>query len=751
MTSFTTIIQRVFALSLLWLWTAISWGGSGDLSSSKLSSYLTYLLSQRRAALAACPPSVAMADGQYRPLCSGQSSPQVMAFVQTDGSFEDEVFSSHGARCCCRVGDIAVALLPIDALPSLATREDVRRIEARATGKVLMDTTRMIVNATPAYQSSMSPHPFTGKGVVVGVMDVGFDFTHPTFLDMETGRSRVGAFWDQLSLDTVGTSLPVGADYVGEQKVLDYAHSRDAMLISHGTHTLGIAAGGGYDSPYRGVAYESELCVVANAVNTDLPLIDSTDIYRYTTATDALGFKYIFDYAERRSAPCVISFSEGYHEQWDDEDLLYAEFLSRLVGPGRIIVTSAGNESVVPTYLGKPSSLYQVGAQLMGGEKQGVMHFFADGPFEFLLSVGEGATTSTVVFSSSSLENDTLWCDTLWTHDRHRYLALQALRRPSLPFCQLSLQSNDYLYNLSHLRLLLRSTSTVSALCSSSSFFFVNIEEGWDGATATHNILAPGCFPSVITVGSTIHRTGFYNYLNEYKDYTQEGRNDGVLATYSSVGPTLDGRLKPEVVAPGNNIISSYSSFYLAANPQASDIQSDIAHFDYNGRTYAWNANTGTSMATPVVAGGIALWLQAKPDLTPEEVVELLQLTSRHPEQELTYPNNEYGYGEMDIYAGLLRLLGVDAIEGVTAQAPHAITFSRMDNNTVRLSAASSFTAPLCVGLYDMQGRQLHTYHLSAGDHSEHILTLPTLSSALYLLSVSSPQSGYNGVFVFRY
>ena len=40
-------------------------------------------------------------------------------------------------------------------------------------------------------------------------------------------------------------------------------------------------------------------------------LIDPKDYYKYTYATDALGFKYIFDYAERMHQPCVINFSEG--------------------------------------------------------------------------------------------------------------------------------------------------------------------------------------------------------------------------------------------------------------------------------------------------------------------------------------------------------------------------------------------------------------------------------------------------------
>ena len=77
-------------------------------------------------------------------------------------------------------------------------------------------------------------------------------------------------------------------------------------------------------------------------------------------------------------------------------------------------------------------------------------------------------------------------------------------------------------------------------------------------------------------------------------------------------------------MAPGQNIISAYSSYFIM-NPKnaGAPLASDVRHFQYNGRTYAWNANGGTSMSSPVVAGAIALWLQAYPRLTPQDCLEV--------------------------------------------------------------------------------------------------------------------------------
>ena len=128
-----------------------------------------------------------------------------------------------------------------------------------------------------------------------------------------------------------------------------------------------------------------------------------------------------------------------------------------------------------------------------------------------------------------------------------------------------------------------------------------------------------------------------------------------VLHPRSSVGPTQDNRIKPDVVAPGVNIISSASSFSNDAAYGSTLVEKTT----FNDREYPWICISGTSMATPCVAGIVALWLQADPTLTPERVKETLAATCTKPEEDLAYPNNTYGNGLIDAYAGMLHILNI--------------------------------------------------------------------------------------------
>ena len=70
-------------------------------------------------------------------------------------------------------------------------------------------------------------------------------------------------------------------------------------------------------------------------------------------------------------------------------------------------------------------------------------------------------------------------------------------------------------------------------------------------------------------------------------------------------------------------------------------------------------------MACPIVAGIIAQWMEAVPTLTREQVIETFEATCRHHDPTLSYPNNDYGYGEIDAEAGLNYLM--DNYDGVRA------------------------------------------------------------------------------------
>ncbi|HTM26189.1 MAG TPA: S8 family serine peptidase, partial [Vicinamibacterales bacterium] len=129
-----------------------------------------------------------------------------------------------------------------------------------------------------------------------------------------------------------------------------------------------------------------------------------------------------------------------------------------------------------------------------------------------------------------------------------------------------------------------------------------------EGRPIVGGVIAPGNAPSVLTVGAVNTRG-------------TAGRDDDVMATYSSRGPTaIDGVLKPELVAPGNRIVaaSAPGSYLSRTYPE---------HVTGSG-TSAYIELSGTSMSSAVASGAAALLLEARPGLTPAQVKAALQLTS---------------------------------------------------------------------------------------------------------------------------
>ena len=179
----------------------------------------------------------------------------ITAFVRMEEGQAEQILRKYGCRKYAQWEDIVIASIPLENVEALATERAVSRIEANGRASALMDTTALVVNALPIYESSNSHPAYTGAGVVIGVEDVGFDLMHPNYYDASGSQYRIGAFWDQLSKDTIGSPLPVGRDYIGQAEILAYGQSTDAPTQTHGTHTSGTAAGSGYDTKYRGMAY----------------------------------------------------------------------------------------------------------------------------------------------------------------------------------------------------------------------------------------------------------------------------------------------------------------------------------------------------------------------------------------------------------------------------------------------------------------------------------------------------------------
>ena len=148
------------------------------------------------------------------------------------------------------------------------------------------------------------------------------------------------------------------------------------------------------------------------------------------------------------------------------------------------------------------------------------------------------------------------------------------------------------------------------------------------------------------------------------------------------------------------------------------------------GKLYAMWASSGTSLATPMVSGVIALWLQAKPDLTPEDILGVIARTSHQPEPEFSgYEKNiYYGYGEIDAYAGLLDILQLTDIPELSHHQPAGLTF-RVEGRTLYIDGLDG-EAP--VTLFDLSGRPV-LQTVTSGT-----LQLPYLAAGVYAVQLSS-------------
>ena len=164
-----------------------------------------------------------------------------------------------------------------------------------------------------------------------------------------------------------------------------------------------------------------------------------------------------------------------------------------------------------------------------------------------------------------------------------------------------------------------------------------------EGRPVIGSVSTPGNAPGVITVGA----------LNTWNTVS---RGDDTVASYSSRGPTrYDMMLKPDVVAPGNKIVS------LAAAGSYLSTQYPSLHVAGSG-TNAYSMMSGTSMAAAMVSGGAALLLQSTPSLTPRHVKVALQVTAEFmPEAGLVAG----GTGSVNLLAARKVASGNDSLLGV--------------------------------------------------------------------------------------
>ncbi len=582
--------------------------------------------------------------------------------IETGGA---QSLAALGITVDAVVGPVATArAVPLALVDDLARRPEITRLEP-ASRRFPMNDVSVPDTGAPGVWSEFGA---TGRGVVVGVVDTGIDVNHPDFRNAD-GTTRIKFLLD---LSQPGSG-PYGGTLLTAADINTGAVSQD--VVGHGTHITGSAAGGGRaDSSFRGMAPEADL-VIVNA--------DRTRTGDFTSADIVNGLSFIDQKAAELGAPYVANLSLGGHTGAHDGSALEEvaiDNLCRAGKAGKAIVIAAGNERddpprhaagdlqsgseirfTISNYTPEPGSqndfvLINMWYETFSGFSVTLItpNDIAIGPFapggsngasgDF---TGDGVIGIQNAVSGADPANGDFQCSII-VIDAGGVVPMPGQWRVRIegdagPF-------DAYI-----------AAGTIGAR-------FTNF------VPPTGFVAEPGTARNAITVGAYMTKIEWDDKDLNHFDLRQLGFPNavfGVIAPLSNAGPTRDGRIKPELVAPGQEIGSCFSSDAppgSAASSFTSPFPDDYPNmFILAGDSYA--IQQGTSQATPHVAGAVALLFELHPDWDIIDVKRALTSTARADAFTGVLPNNLYGYGKLDV------------LSAVRAAAPDTIIAGDVDGN----------------------------------------------------------------------
>lgn len=549
----------------------------------------------------------------------------------------------------------------------------------------------------------------TGRGVYVGMVDSGFDVTHPAFREANGAtrfawlldysrrvRGKYGELEDKFGIKSCLTKLDTGkADDGGEcitdprctsaltpcavtQGAIYSSEDIDALLKAlpsppeplpideegHGTHAMGIVAGSHLpNTAFRGVAPEAKIIGVKS---------DGSG-YTINAGSVIQGIQFIFDRAKEASVPASINLSlSSDFSVRDGTDPLGPAVASFARGPGRIIVIASGNA-------GDPILGTHQTASVGSGERVRV---------EFHASRGFPSPRAQIIVSPHAGADIRIGCDapsgpfvTPVERGRTRSATIDnaianVIFDPKDFQGRLPAASSSALVVLEgglatgkddHYSIVLEGSGTADMWILGGSFVH-GVREQTVGSPANH--------PELIAVGASVSRTGYTTMSGEQlalrsQEYDRGGLipligvgappQPGQIAAFSGAGPGPMGVIKPDLVAPGVSILSAATSsrepdrsLLLGTShcpPRAADAKlSEDDHCLFVDDQHA--AATGTSFAAPFVTGAAAILLQADPTLTQEEMRTALQ-AGVHPHRSIPRFVESASVGELDVPGAL--------------------------------------------------------------------------------------------------
>lgn len=662
----------------------------------------------------------------------------VDAFIKVSNDFDKNKAELLGVELNTKAGDFYTALIPIEKLESLFLIYGIQKIEISEKAKISLDNARTLTNVNQVQAGTGLPQAYTGTGVIVGIIDQGFDYTHPTFRNLSTNQSRISKVWEQTETGTPPNGFSYGNEIIGQTNILNNGY--DLTTESHATHVTGIAAGSGgiANSLFKGIAYNSEIVLVPSDLSPQ-------KIFN--------GIQYIFNYATSVNKPAVINISIGSHFGPHDGTSDFDSACNSIIGPGKILVGSAGNEGGDKIHVNKtlstgnslfsftsfPNSQVNYANGLTNIDiwgEAGKVFDVAVNIYNVVTNQFESFTPYINTQTNSSAYQGTIYDnDTSSSPDACSVTIVTENSNPNnmKPHATIiidnSLQDDVFRYVLLEVR---SSNGVVNAWnFGDGEGIFTDLSELNinTGATNGNTDMTVG---EIGGTGNSIISVGAFTSKNTYTDYSGSGHtitgtlND--IANFSSKGPTADGRKKPDITAPGNVIVSSVNHFDTTHNYDATNTET-VSGLNDGTTAWAFATMSGTSMASPIVTGIIALWLQAKPNLTLAQIKTILQTRSITSGLG-SLPNNTWGSGKIDAYAGIQyinQFLNIDS-------------FDNTNNFTVYPNPTSSkvyITSKEYVSTYEIfntLGQKVKEGNFNAVLEQEE-LDLTALQNGLYILN----------------
>jgi len=466
------------------------------------------------------------------------------------------------------------------------------------------------------------------------------------------------------------------------------------------------------------------------------------------------GVSYLFNYASAAGKPMVTNISWGSQSGPHDGTSLPNQAFDALTGPGKILVMSGGNDGSNPIHLSKDFTATDTSVSTF-------LQFTATPYKRTWIDIwGDTAKTfcvNTTLYHTGIAGSSTgKICIDGGIHD----FALIAANGTDTCYVQVITNPSEYnnkprvtlnIYNKATDSVALNVTGSSGSVDMWNEYYYYGYTYGYlcsfaslgmpgfVNGNAVSTVSDMGASKSTLLIGGYVSKKTYTDISGRSWSYVA---GVGALCSFSSNGPMIDGRIKPDITAPGLTIATSVNSHDTAYSATGSAANSLVGKCTRLGKDYYYGEFSGTSAAAPISSGIVALLLQIDPTLTPDRVKDLLFSTAITDLKTGALPaagTNTWGHGKINAYGAVRRLLKSLSVVDPAGTSPlDCVLYPNPNNDVCTLDFNGSADADLNITVLNLNGSVVleQNWHVSSGNN-QYPLNLSAMAKGIYLVKVS--------------